>query len=430
MKLKIDLPWDKYSDQPHIISDKATKKSIYKKYRIDTLKLLALNIAIFPVLLLSYIIRKHQKQQIDTNQFFGMGVNPSKNISQSQIKALINELGAKHLYIRIPLHDIENLETYIKFIQDLNNFTITVNILQDRRHVENSKLLENSLNKIFTACEGLTKRFQIGHAINRKKWAFFSTSEFLKFYECAYQLKKKKYPHITLIGSSVIDFEYYFTIPSLFNRKRVVYDEFNSLLYVDRRGAPESSQTLGLRFSLDGKIKLLQSLLRLSKKAPNSFIISEANWPIKDKGKHSPTGEDYCVSLEDYSKYMVRYYLIALNTQIVSQVFWHQLVAPGYGLIDNRDKTLVKYPAFEAYKILLSHIQGAKLKHTRIKNQNYTFVFETAEKEIHLCWSLTQKTITNRADIAYDIYGKLISASEIKLTDSPIYLIYENKNSR
>jgi len=38
----------------------------------------------------------------------------------------------------------------------------------------------------------------------------------------------------------------------------------------------------------------------------------------------------------------------------VSKLYWHQLVAPGYGLVDNRDKAIRKTPAFYKFKQLIN----------------------------------------------------------------------------
>jgi hypothetical protein len=90
-------------------------------------------------------------------------------------------------------------------------------------------------------------------------------------------------------------------------------------------------------FSLIGKIKLLNALLSLSPKTANELIITETNWPIKNTAPYAPTSEHECVSEEDYAAFMVRYHLLAFASQRVSSVYWHQLIAPGYGLIDNRE---------------------------------------------------------------------------------------------
>ena len=70
--------------------------------------------------------------------------------------------------------------------------------------------------------------------------------------------------------------------------------------------------------------------------------------------------------------YLVRYYLLALGTGLVERVFWWQLVARGYGLVDpaapgdpaGRDdpRGPRRRPAFFALKTLLRELDGCHLE--------------------------------------------------------------------
>ena len=415
MKLK----WDHYSDQPEVIRDKALKKSIYKMTRWASFKLLVTNIIFFPIVLFAYAISKKIKTPQDTKDFFGLSINLDKNPEAT--KGLINELGVTQLLIRVPLSDIENLSAYIKFAQEFNNKEILINILQDRRHIEDPQLLKNSLISIFEGFAPITQRFQIGNAINRKKWAFFSMDEYLSFYRIAYQLKKTQFPKLILLGSSVIDFEYYFTARTLFNAYKIRYNQFSSLLYVDRRGAPENTQ-MGL--DLPQKIQLLHTMLRLSPKTNTDIVITETNWPIEKTAPYAPTSEKECVSLEAHANFLVRYYLLALSTGVVKNVYWHQLIAPGYGLIDNRDGELIKYPAYEAFKTMIALLQGTTFTAFDKKSGFYKLTFNRGNnKKIEVLWALSpfKITINNKEIILRD--GAKSNDKEVQIGESPIYLI-------
>ena len=39
---------------------------------------------------------------------------------------------------------------------------------------------------------------------------------------------------------------------------------------------------------------------------------------------------------------------------ILDDIFWHQLIAPGYGLVDNRDGKIRKTEAFYAFKKMIN----------------------------------------------------------------------------
>lgn len=415
------LKWDKYSDQPKVIKDKALKKRIYKQTRWAFIKLLAVNFVIYPVSFLLYLFVPAKKSSIKTKDFFGMSVNLDKNPQDS--KVLIDDLQLENLLIRMPLSDIENLQAYVEFAEQFKDKNILINILQDRQHIEDLNLLHESLDKIFQQFSHLTLRFQIGNAINRKKWGFFSMDEYLHFYQVAYQLKKQKYPELTFLSSSIIDFEFYFTIRTLFNFHKIYFDECSSLLYVDRRGAPENPQ-MGL--DLTKKLHFLQILVRLSPKTGNDIVVTETNWPISNTAPYAPTSEKECVSLDDHASFLVRYYLLALGSGVVKNVYWHQLIAPGYGLIDNRDGKLIKYPAFYAFKTMYLLLSNAEFVSLKVTGELYQAFFKCLSKEqtIEVCWALepcTMKT-NNRQVILRD--GSIQEPIEtVQIGSSPIYLL-------
>ncbi|MEH6456920.1 MAG: hypothetical protein V7749_11390, partial [Cocleimonas sp.] len=284
------LDWDHYSDQPAVIKDRALKKQIYKQVRWDSLKMLLTNVVMYPICLINYLLFPIKKIPTDTNAFFGLSINLDKNPEQTH--ALINDLGVNNLLIRMPLSDIENIQQYVDFAKQYKDKNLLINILQDRRHIEDPSLLIKSLEQVFIKFSSLTNRFQLGNAINRKKWAIFSMDEFLRFYKIGFDLRNEKFPKIQLLGSSVIDFEYYFSIRTLFNLYKIRFDQFSSLLYVDRRGAPENTQ-MGL--DLTKKLHLMQAMLRLSPKSGNEIVITETNWPITNTAPYAPTSENDCV---------------------------------------------------------------------------------------------------------------------------------------
>jgi len=419
----VNLKWDKYSDQPEVMKDKALKKKINKATRWDSIKLFLVNIFLYPVTYVVYLLKPEAKSHIDTDTFFGMSVNLDKNPDET--RELIDDLKVTSLLIRVPLHDIENLTSYIDFAEQFKDKEILINIMQDRRHVEDAQLLKRSLESIFQGFSHLTTRFQIGNAINRKKWAIFSMDEYTKFYKVAYDLKQDKYLELVLLGSSVIDFEYYFSISTLFNRSNIYYDQFSSLLYVDRRGAPENTQ-MGL--DLQKKIRFLYAILWLSPKSKSEIVITETNWPISNTAPYAPTGEKECVSLEDHANYLVRYYLLALSTGVVKNVYWHQLIAPGYGLIDNRDNKLIKYPAYQAFKTMLFLLQEAVFIEINKRDGYYYLVFNKGNIKIEVHWSITSSfevPVKNRQVILRD--GDEIMSKKVTISESPVYFISEGK---
>jgi hypothetical protein len=52
----------------------------------------------------------------------------------------------------------------------------------------------------------------------------------------------------------------------------------------------------------------------------------------------------------DYSDYLKDYHSIALKTGKIERIYWHQLIATGYGLVDNREGKLQKLKALKPLK--------------------------------------------------------------------------------
>jgi len=350
MKNKSPFIWDKYSDQPHVIKDKKYKKAKRKLYKNDFVKMIGTNLFLFPLSIIAMkLFQKKQSQNFDKKEFYGIGVNLDKGDEQ---QALVEELGVKSLIIRIPLNDMQNLEKYYEFVKSFgDDKQILLNIMQDREHIEDKELLRVDIRKIFDKFK-TTVEYQIGTTINRAKWGFFAVQEYLEFYKVVQDIRDEHYKMIRLIGPSVIDFEYHYTIRALFNNYDVKFDTLSSLLYVDRRGAPQNTQ-MGI-FDTKNKIDMLYSLVKMSPKMKSDAIyITEVNWPLSGTAPYAPTSEVECVSEKLYAQYMVDYFQIAKESHKVQKVFWHQLIAPGYGLVDNRDGKIRKSKAFYEFKRLI-----------------------------------------------------------------------------
>lgn len=409
--------WDNYSDQPHVIKDKNFKKMMRQKHWFDYVKLLVINFFIYPISVLATPL--FRSKSVDTTKFFGMSVNLDKGLEQVE---LIEELGCKNILIRVPLHDIANLKSYVEFAKYFHGCEITVNILQDRPHIEHKMMLQESLTNIFIAFKGISKNFQIGNAINRLKWGFASVQEYLDFYEVAYNIKRNSFKEYNLIGPSVIDFEYHYTIRALFSKYTIYFDKVSALLYVDRRGAPENTQLIS--YDTSKKIDLLYAIASLSKRSSNKLIISEVNWPISNTKPYAPTSEQECVSLETYACYMLRYYLLALGTKKVETIFWHQLIAPGYGLIDNRDG-IKKREAFNVYKTMIAFLQGCEVLRFSHSKELYVLTCKKENRKFDVIWVNGEHRVelTNFHEV-YDMYGVQL-LKEIQISKKPIYAYHK-----
>jgi hypothetical protein len=414
--MKAPFLWDYYSDQPYQLKDSSYKKAMRKKELPSLLSTLFSALLVLPLaIVLQGII---PRRKIATDAFFGMSINLDREPEAT--KTLVGELGLSALLIRFPLWEMERLEEYAAFVRTFRGKKIILNVMQDREHIEDLALLKNDLASLFEAFSPYVDSFQIGSTINRAKWGFFSVREYLRFYQTAFRLKRERFPSLRLLGPSVIDFEYHFTVHALFNFFKIRYDALTALLYVDRRGAPENSQ---MGFDLIGKIDLLDTLALLSPKSRRSIYITETNWPISDTAPYAPTSEHECVDEESYADFMVRYYLLAFASQKVDGVYWHQLIAPGYGLVDNREG-LRKRAAFDAFKTMQRSLKGMDFVSFNSHHGLFTLVAKNTFQTTTVKWSQHLQTLTYNTPQHYvDRDGNARVSQTLKIGPSPIYLI-------
>ena len=345
--------WDDYSDQPKIILDKAFKRRMRAQHWPDLIKMIATAGVMLPSAMVAMGLKSlfgspSLQPRRAPASFFGMGVSLERGDAQYD---LVAELGVTEVLVRLPLWKLQDLPDYIRFVEGWKHrgFKVMVNLLQDPRVIGDKTSMEPQAREALSALRGLTSRVQVGNAINRAKWGFYSVGEYLDFYEVFQAARDNYAPSIKLCGPAVIDFEYHHTARALFNTRGIQFDQVSALLYVDRCGHPMNPQ-LGL-FDTTRKIQLLYALASMSPKVENpKLIITEVNWPIKGTAPYAPTSETECVSEEAYGDYMLAYYQMALETQMVETVYWHQLIAPGYGLVDNRDLRLRRREAFGRYQ--------------------------------------------------------------------------------
>jgi len=417
--MKEPFIWDHYSNQPHQLKDRVFKKRMRRHNLGSLIFTVLISLMMLPVsLLLMPFLRR---REIDTSHFFGMSVNLDSEPDLTP--QLIEELGVKSLLIRLPLWEMDRLDEYVDFIKQFKTKKLLINVMQDREHIEDAALFKEHISLIFERLAPFSKTFQIGTTINRAKWGFFSVNEYLNFYKIAYDVKKHHYPELKLIGPSVIDFEYHFTAHALFNLSSIRFDALSALLYVDRRGAPENTQ---MGFDLIRKINFLASMAVLSSKSSSILYLTETNWPLTRTAPYAPTSEFECIDEKEYADFMVRYYLLSFATQKVDAVFWHQLIAPGYGLIDNRDG-IRKRSAFLAFKTMLTHLKDTRFINFFVSDNFYTLTCENHYGHFDVLWSPhhTKMIEHNYVKIVAQDGSKLQEREPISISSSVIYA-YDN----
>ena len=421
--MKKPYEWDQYSDQPYPLKDKSFKKMMRKRELSSLLQTFLTSLIVLPVsiLMLPFVKRK----LVNSSEFFCMGVDFQREPEQTL--DLVEDLGVERILLRYKLWESNSLgalQTFIATSQARREKKVTLKILQDREHAEDLTLLENHLRTLFTTLQNSVDLFEIGSTINRAKWGFFSVDEYIKFYQVAYKLQQEEFPNIKLIGSGVIDFEYHFTSHTLFNLQKYRYDGVSALLYVDRRGAPENTQ---LGFGTSDKIALLSTMVWLSPKTKHKLHITETNWPISETAPYAPTSEYECVSEDLYCDYMLRYHYLAFASQQVNTLSWHQLIAPGYGLVDSRE-SLRKRSAYQAYKVMFHFLKDAKFLRLDIKRDYYILQCLVNSELLQIHWSLRETTLQNENRFeVYNHLGEKIEHEILTIGSSPIYIIIKQE---
>jgi len=349
--------WDSHSDQPHVIRDRRARRRLYLLGAMGSIKTLCTFLLALPIASLIRFSRRTAALPAKASSI-GLCVNVESELAEKTpvpfetLEDDVRDLGIDHILLRVGLGEPCDIEASVQLAERFADRHLLIDVLQDRAHIENRALLVTHLRSVFSSFSNYTNSFKMGNAVNRRKWAFHSLDEYLDFFRTAQHLRDSEFPHIELFGGSIIDFELPNFARSLLHFYPIRYDAVAALLYVDRRGAPENSQ---LGSNLLGKISWFRSLMRLSSRCDDRLLITETNWPLVGTEPFAPAVGDCMVDEEKQAAYLARYYLLAFASGQVEAVYWHQLVAPGYGLIDNRGQRVRRRRAFYALKTI-SHL--------------------------------------------------------------------------
>jgi hypothetical protein len=285
---------------------------------------------------------------------FGVAVSPTRATWGRYLERL-RDLGAGAVLLRVPSWEpapvFELRDDLARLARE--GTRITFALVQDRSIVNDPRRWEGFVLEAAERFAELSPTFQVGHAINRKKWGIWHPDEYVRLLDAMAPVRER-FPGCRWIGPPVIDFEYYFTINYLVGRRPFDFDGIAALLYVDRRGSPDAVQYR--HFDLRRKILLLRAVVRASGHPDVPIHLTEFNWPLRGSGKHSPAGTHVQTDEAGQARYLVIYYLTAAATGGVASAFWWQLVARGYGLLD--DESWAERPAYRAFRHLLAQTCG------------------------------------------------------------------------
>lgn len=278
--------------------------------------------------------------------------------------AAFDRLGARRATIRLHPWQKSHDEEYelARALAD-RGVDLAFTLPQNRELVRDPARWERAVGELARRFRPLGKRFQVGQAINRSKWGIWNYDEYLALAARAAGILRAgpEGQGVELFGPAVIDFEAHVTAAVVNLRPpaglpELTFDGLASLLYVDRRGAPENRQ---LGFDTADKVRVLTAIGGTARRisSPRQWI-PEVNWPLRE-GPHSPAGKSVAVDEQAQADFLVRFYLLAAGSGLVERIDWWQLVAKGYGLCDpEASGTLRERPSFRAMATLIRELAG------------------------------------------------------------------------
>ncbi|HWM92929.1 MAG TPA: lipopolysaccharide kinase InaA family protein [Thermoanaerobaculia bacterium] len=355
--------WDHLSDQPHQHASRLGKMRVRLADARSHLEEAAVVASALPRIRSCY---RELKQGLHREPvpFQGCGIAlrpwPNDPSAPGALLDLVDDLGAKHVLLRLHPweedHDAHDAEEDLARELHSRGLELTFALPQNRELVKDPARWRRALEEIGPRFAPYGKRFQVGQAINRSKWGIWNLNEYVTLVQEASDVLRRE-PGVEILGPSVIDFEHHVAAAVLnLRRPDLRFDAVSALLYVDRRGAPENPQA---GFDTEGKVLLLKAIADTARNSTGRIWITEVNWPLRE-GPHSPAGQAVSVGEQEQADYLVRYYLLALGTGAVERVFWWQMIAKGYGLVD--PVGLRRRPAFDALRTLIGELEGSRLE--------------------------------------------------------------------
>jgi hypothetical protein len=381
--------WDHLSDQPHQHAGRWEKLAIRLADAPEHARDLATVAGSLPAVWQRY--RELRRGLYSTPApFGGLGVCLRPHPADpGALLAAVEALGVRRLLLRLhPWQDDHADEELLARELAARGYEIGFALPQNRELVRDRARWRAAIESIANRFSPYGRHFQVGQAPNRSKWGAWTRGEYLALYLDAAEILRRTGP-VELMGPAVIDFEFYATL-ALVNRpvEGLRYDILSSLLYVDRRGAPENRQ-LGLD-TVD-KVVLLRAIAELGRASSERCWITEMNWPLWE-GPHSPAGRSVSVDEESQASFLVRYDLLTLGTGLVERVYWWQLVARGYGLmVAGSDGSLAARPGYHALRELNRRLDGAiSYGPLPAPAGAYLYRFTRGDEEVVVGWSLDE----------------------------------------
>ncbi|OGD36288.1 MAG: hypothetical protein A2V45_13365 [Candidatus Aminicenantes bacterium RBG_19FT_COMBO_58_17] len=374
--------WNDFADQPHNVAPRRERLRHHFKHGGSYLGLAAANSALAIPVFLHYrrYMKMMHRRPVEIGTPFAVSCSPAGARNEEVVESL-KAAGVRQTLVRIPSWERGGLSRYQAFIRLLRRegLDVVAALLQRRDDVLEPASWTGFLADVFSGFSTLCSHFEVGHAWNRTKWGVWDHREYIALAKAAVPLAEKH--GVRLVGPAVIDFEFHLYPPVL---RAVAFDKVSSLLYVDRSGAPENAQ---FGWTTAKKVALWKAIVDTSCRGPKSCWITEMNWPLAGAGEYSPAPGKPCVSEEEQANYLVRYFVICLASGFVERIYWWQLAAPGYGLIDSRGPGWRKRPGYFALRQMARLLEGSRFEGKADDAGAEIYWFHKEDREFAVCWT-------------------------------------------
>ena len=416
--------WNELADQPHNVAPRRERLRHHLKRAGGYAELVSSNFAAALPALRHYrrYMRTFHQKPVALGQPFGVSCAPAREKNEEVVESLL-AAGVRQTLVRLPSWERENLPRFEAFMRLLRRAEINVvaALLQRREDVLNPAAWEGFLADVFSGFSSLCSFFEIGHAWNRTKWGVWDHREYIGLAQPAVALAKKY--GVGVVGPAVIDFEFHLYPVVL---KAVAFDKVSSLLYVDRTGAPENAQ---FGWTTAKKVALWKAVVDSSIGGGRECWITEMNWPLQGTGEFSPAPGKPSVTEEEQANFLVRYFVICSASGLVEKIYWWQLVAPGYGLIDSREKPWRKRPSYFALANMVRRLEGSQFMGRVQEAGAEIFLFRKGGDEFAVCW--TRKGVidylfprTPKHVLGRDGEDLKLGGEKIRIEERPQYVFF------
>ncbi|OGD18073.1 MAG: hypothetical protein A2W03_14480 [Candidatus Aminicenantes bacterium RBG_16_63_16] len=381
--MSFPFAWNEFADQPHNVAPRRERIRHHLRHAGGYFSMIATDLAVAVPALKRYrdYLKSMHRRPVDIGSAFGLACShvPGR---EDEIIGALKSAGIRQTLVRVPSWERDSLARHAAFAALLRGegLDVVAALLQRRDDVLDPAGWRGFLADAFSALAPSASHFEVGHAWNRTKWGVWDWREYVALAEPALELAPSH--GVRLVGPAVIDFEFHLYPPTL---RRLAFDKVSSLLYVDRSGAPESAQ---FGWTMAKKLALWRAVVDQSLLEPRGCWITEFNWPLEGTGRYSPAPGKPSVSEEAQANYLVRYFVIGASSGLVERMYWWQLAAPGYGLIDSREAEWRRRAGYFALETLVRHVEGSRFEGKEAGAPAEVYNFRKGSEEFAVCWTV------------------------------------------